>query len=85
MDLRRIDSAVDEARVQGYDQISLAALPAQCNEVLYSRYRDTGKARVFALTDAALRHVLGEVKVPHPKTYYTQEGDVVHVPLIKTP
>ena len=85
MDLRRIDAAIEAAHTQGYDQISLAALPAQCNEVLYSRYRDTGKARVFALTDAALRYVLGETHAPLHAPYYTNEGDVVHVPLIKTP
>lgn len=85
MDLRRIDAVIDEARTQGHDQISLAALPAQCSEVLYQRYRDTGKARVFALTDAALRYVLGETHTPSHEPYYTNEGDVVHVPPIKAP
>ena len=37
----------------------LAALEAQAEAVLYARYRDTGKARVFTLTDAALQEFLG--------------------------
>ena len=86
MDLRRIDDAVEAARVQGLPQIALAALPAQCEAVLFRRYRDTGKARVFALTDAALTQVLGSPLPPYPpphKPYYTKEGAIVHVPLIK--
>ena len=86
MELRRIDAAVDAARAQGFSQISLAALPTQCEEVLYQRYRDTGKARVFALTDAALKLVLGTPLPPYPpphKPYFTKEGAVIHVPLIK--
>lgn len=86
MELRRIDAAIDAARAQGFSQISLAALPAQCEEVLYQRYRDTGKARVFALTEAALKQVLGTPLPPYDpphKPYFTKEGAVIHVPLIK--
>lgn len=86
MELRRIDAAIDAARAQSFSQISLAALPTQCEEVLYQRYRDTGKARVFALTNHALEQVLGSPLPPYPqphKPYFTKEGDVIHVPLIK--
>ena len=86
MELRRIDAAIDAARAQGFSQISLAALPAQCEEVLYHRYRDTGNARVFALTDTALKQVLGSPLPPYApphKPYFTKEGAVIHVPLIK--
>lgn len=88
MELRRIDEAVEAARTQGFPQISIAALPSQCVEVLYHRYRDTGKARIFSLTEAALTSVLGSPLPPYSpphEPYFTKEGDVVHVPLIKTP
>ena len=88
MELRKIDNAITAARAQGYSQISIAALPSQCETVLYHRYRDTGNARVFALTEAALTSVLGSPLPPYStphEPYYTQEGDVVHVPLIKAP
>lgn len=88
MELRRIDEAVKAACAQGFPQISIAALLSQCEEVLYHRYRDTGKARVFALTEAALTSVLGFPLPPYSpphEPYFTNEGDVVHVPLIKAP
>ena len=59
MDLRRIDAAVEAARSDGISQIALAALPEQVETVLNRRYRETGKARVFTITDAALRELLG--------------------------
>ena len=68
MDLRRIDAAVETTRSDGISQIVLAALPEQAETVLNRRYRETGKARVFTITDAALRELLGS---PAP---YTQIG-----------
>lgn len=59
MDLRRLDDAVEKARQEGYPQIALAALEGQAETVLFSRYRDTGKARVFILTDEAISEVTG--------------------------
>ena len=58
MDLRRIDAAVEAARSDGISQIALAALPEQAETVLNRRYRETGKARVFTITDAALRELI---------------------------
>lgn len=86
MDLRRIDNAIEAARAQGFTQISLAALPSQCEAVLYPRYRDTGKARVFALTDVTLTQVLGSPLPPYAppdRPFYTSEGSVVDVPPIQ--
>ena len=54
MDLRRIDAAVSEACQKGFPQIALAALAGQAETVLFPRYRDTGKARVFILTNEAV-------------------------------
>lgn len=87
MDLRRIESAISAAQSDGISQIVLAALPEQVETVLNCRYRQTGKARVFTITDAALRSALGNT-APHtpPNTpFYTPEGDVLDVPPLKAP
>ena len=59
MNLRRIDAAVETARSDGISQIVLAALPEQVETVLNRRYRETGKARAFTITESALRELLG--------------------------
>lgn len=87
MDLRRIDAAVDAARERRCGPIVLAALEAQAEAVLYGRYRDTGKARVFTLTDAALKEFLGAEAAgsdPSHLPFITAKGEVIHAPLIKT-
>ena len=87
MDLRRIDAAVETARSDGLSQIALAALPEQVETVLNRRYRETGKARVFTITDAALRELLGSTApyAPPDLPFYTSEGSVLDVPPLKTP
>ena len=87
MDLRRIDAAVEAARADGIFQIALAALPEQVDAVLNRRYRETGKARVFTITDAALRELLGSTApyVPPNLPFYTSEGSVLDVPPLKAP
>ena len=87
MDLRRIDAALDAARLGGLSQIALAALPEQVEAVLNRRYRETGKARVFTITDAALRELLGST-APYALPdlpFYTSEGSVLDVPPLKAP
>ena len=87
MDLRRIDAAVETARSDGISQIALAALPEQVEAVLNRRYRETGKARVFTITDAALRELLGSTApyAPPDLPFYTSEGSVLDVPPLKAP
>lgn len=87
MDLRRIDAAVETARSDGLSQIVLAALPEQAETVLNRRYRETGKARVFTITDAALRELLGSIVpyTPPDLPFYTSEGSVLDVPPLKAP
>ena len=87
MDLRRIDAAVETARSDGISQIALAALPEQVEAVLNRRYRETGKARVFTITDAALRELLGSTApyTPPDLPFYTSEGSVLDVPPLKAP
>ena len=87
MDLRRIDAAVDAARSDGLSQIVLAALPEQVETVLNRLYRETGKARVFTITDAALRELLGSTVpyAPPDLPFYTSEGSVLDVPPLKAP
>ena len=87
MDLRRIDAAVEAARSDGILQIVLAALPEQVETVLNRRYRETGKARVFTITDAALRELLGSTApyTPPDLPFYTSEGSVLDVPPLKAP
>ena len=87
MDLRRIDAALDAARLDGLSQIALAALPEQVETVLNRRYRETGKARVFTITDAALRELLRSTApyTPPDLPFYTLEGGVLDVPPLKAP
>lgn len=88
MDLRRLDTAVSIARQEGYSQIAVAALEGQAETVLFPRYRDTGKARVFILTGEAISEVTGRPPVPYtpPRTQFlTAEGDVIDAPPFKAP
>ena len=87
MDLRRINAAVDAARSDGLSQIALAALPEQVDTVLNRRYRETGKARVFTITESALRELLGNTTpyTPPDLPFYTSEGSVLNVPPLKAP
>lgn len=87
MNLRHIDAAVEAARSDGISQIALAALPEQVETVLNRRYRETGKARVFTITDAALRELLGSTApyTPPDLPFYTSEGSVLDVPPLKAP
>ena len=87
MDLRRIDAVVEMARSDGLSQIALAELPEQVETVLNRRYRETGKARVFTITDAALRELLGSTApyAPPDLPFYTLEGSVLDVPPLKAP
>ena len=86
MDLRRIDAAISAARQEGLSQIAIAALEGQAKEVLFSRYRDTGIARVFILTSEAVMEVTGRLPVPYvpPRTQFlTEKGEVVDAPPIQ--
>lgn len=88
MDLRRLDAAVSIARQEGHSQIAVAALEGQAEAVLFPRYRDTGKARVFILTSEAISEVTGRPPVPYtpPRTQFlTAEGDVIDAPSFKAP
>ena len=87
MDLRRIDAAVIAARERGCRPVVLAALEAQAEAVLYSRYRDTGRARVFTLTEQALKEFLGNGATlydPSHEQFVTAKGEVIDAPLIQT-
>lgn len=86
MDIRRIEMAYALARERGYEQIALAALPQQAEEVWDSQYRDTGKARVFTLTDDSIAQLLGASPKPYrppANSYVTEKGDMIHAPIIK--
>lgn len=87
MDLRRIDASIHFAHDQGMKQIAIAALRRQAETVLFPRYRDTGLARVFVLTDEAISEVTGRPPVPYtpPRTQFmTPKGDVVDAPPFQT-
>ena len=87
MNLRRIDAAVETSCSDGLSQIVLAALPEQVETVLNCRYRETGKARVFTITESALRELLGSTApyAPPDLPFYTSEGSVLDVPPLKAP
>lgn len=64
------------------------SVPDDAETVLFSRYRDTGKARVFILTGEAITEVTGRPPVPYtpPRTQFlTAEGDVIDAPSFKAP
>ena len=65
----------------------LENFPEQVEAVLNRRYRETGKARVFTITDAALRELLGSTApyTPPDLPFYTLEGSVLDVPPLKAP
>lgn len=86
MDLRRSDAAVEAAYSQGYSQIAMAALEAQTKSILDARYGDTGKARIFMLTESALTEFFGcppALYAPPDEAYPTKKGDVLYAPLIR--
>ena len=86
MDLRRINAAVEAARERHLGPIVLAALEGQAEAVLYARYRDTGKARVFTLTASALSEFFGAdggLYDPSHGPFMTSKGGVIDAPLIK--
>ena len=87
MNLRRIDAAVETACSDGLSRIVLAAFPEQVEAVLNRRYRETGKARVFTITESALRELLGSTApyAPPDLPFYTSEGSVLDVPPLKAP
>ena len=87
MNLRHIDATVETARSDGLSQIALAALPEQVETVLNRRYRETGKARVFTITESALRELFGSIApyAPPDLPFYTLEGSVLDVPPLKAP
>ena len=87
MNLRRIDAAVETACSDGLSQIVLAALPEQVETVLNRLYRENGKARVFTITESALRELLGSTVpyTPPDLPFYTSEGSVLDVPPLKAP
>lgn len=86
MDLRRIDAALQSAHERGVRRIAVAALRGQAEAALFSRYRDTGLARVFVLTDDAVSQVTARPPEPYipPRTQFlTPKGDVVDAPSIQ--
>lgn len=86
MDLRRIDAAIDRAQAHGIEKIAVAGLESQADQVLYARYRETGKARVFILPGETLEQAIGGPLKPYAPgraQYVTEKGDVVDAPLIQ--
>lgn len=87
MNLRRIDAAIKTAKERGCYPITLAGLDGQCDAVLLSRYRDTGRATVYKVKDSILAKFLGKERSLYepPRTQFlTGKGDVVDAPLIQT-
>ena len=87
MDLRRIDRAIEVAKRQGYPLISMAALEPQAKEVLYPRYVNTGKAKVFVWTQEIEEALFGErLKLRPAETapFRNAKGEYVNAPLIQT-
>lgn len=87
MNLRRIDAAIAGAKKRGCLPISLAALDGQGDAVLLRRYKDTGYAVIYKVTESVLTELFGHppsLYVPPRTQYLTVKGDVVDAPLIQT-
>lgn len=87
MNLRRIDAAIKIAKARGCQPILLAALHGQGDAILLSRYKDTGRAKVYTVTEGVLAKLLDRTPSLYkpPRTQYlTGKGDVVDAPLIQT-
>lgn len=86
MNLRRIDAAIASAKKRGCLPISLAALDAQGDAVLLRRYKDTGYAVIYKVTESVLTELFGHppsLYLPPCTQYLTKKGAVVDAPLIQ--
>jgi len=86
MNLRRIDAAIASAKKRGCLPISLAALDAQGDAVLLRRYKDTGYAVIYKVTESVLTELFGRppsLYLPPCTQFLTKKGDVVDAPLIQ--
>lgn len=84
MNLRRIDAAIASAKKRGCLPISLAALDAQGDAVLLRRYKDTGYAVIYKVTESVLTELFGHppsLYLPPCTQYLTKKGAVVDAPL----
>lgn len=80
MNLRRIDAAIASAKKRGCLPISLAALDAQGDAVLLRRYKDTGYAVIYKVTESVLTELFGHppsLYLPPCTQYLTKKGAVV--------
>lgn len=86
MNLRWIDAAIASAKKRGCLPISLAALDAQGDAVLLRRYKDTGYAVIYKVTESVLTELFGRppsLYLPPCTQYLTKKGAVVDAPLIQ--
>ncbi len=77
MDIKRLDKGCATGI------ISMVALDGQAESILNQRYRDTGKAKVFVLTQEALARFFGQAPhcfYPPDAPYKTAKGEVVYAP-----
>lgn len=70
MNLRRIDTAIASAKKRGCLPISLAALDAQGDAVLLRRYKDTGYAVIYKMTEEFYLAVKKEIAAYQEKCDY---------------
>ncbi|MEG2679204.1 MAG: hypothetical protein RR949_04625, partial [Oscillospiraceae bacterium] len=88
LELRRVDALCQMALEGQCKMPVLVALEEQATALLHARYRDTGKARVFALTEGALQEALGFVPAPYEPPcapFLTEKGEMIDAPLIQAP
>ena len=76
-------TAQQDAHGKGQYQTTFEGVITSLNR----RYRETGKARVFTITESALRELLGRTApyTPPDLPFYTSEGSVLDVPPLKAP
>lgn len=87
MDLRRVETGIETARVRGYAHAALLALKDQADMILYSRYGEDGFTEIYCITEAALQRFAGgpmELHSAKPTQFLTLKGGVIDTPLIQS-
>lgn len=84
MELRRLDTALEEARQAGFPELAAVALREQVRGVLRERYRD--RIKLFTITKETLTAAFGDelpLYRPGHEAFLTEKGDVIDVPPIQ--
>lgn len=88
MDLRRLETGLEQAVALGYDRVNILCLAEQGKAVLMQRYEERKiTVRFFSIEEEALTEIMGhpaDLHVPLDVPYMTEKGGYINAPLIQT-